>query len=184
MKTAICTLQSLSPYNQSHQHFDDKGERETHNDHEKRTWREKGHYNADGVAFIPPLAFKSALARAAQMLAIPIPGKGKQLYTKHFLSGVMCTDPLSLGVKKDDVQPQWISMDGQGRKGGMGVMKAFPHFEKWAGTIAIHILDETITEEIFERVLREAGNFVGIGQFRPEKGGYFGRFEVVKIKWE
>lgn len=184
MKTAIVTLKSLSPYNQSRQHFTEKEEKETHDAYEKRTWMEKGHYDEKGIAYIPPMAFKGALANAAKMLSISIPGQGKAKYTKHFLAGVMVTDPLSLGVKKADVVPQWLSVSPQGRKGEMGVMRAFPHYEKWEGTIAIHVLDDTITESVFERVLREAGNFVGIGQFRPEKGGYFGRFAVEGIKWE
>lgn len=185
MKTATVRLRSLSPYNQSRQHFTEKLEsgKEHPDAYERRTWREKGHYDEQGNMYIPPMAFKGAIASAAKLLSIPIPNRGKALYTKHFLSGIMVTDCLLLGVNKGDVQPQWLSMDGQGRKGGMGVLKAFPHIEKWEGTIQIHVLDDTITKDIFERVLREAGNFTGIGQFRPANGGYFGRFEVVSIKW-
>lgn len=186
MKTAVVKLRSLSPYNQSRQHFADKAEsgKENPDAYEKRTWREKGHYDADGTAFIPPMALKNSVAHAAKMLSIPIPNKGKALYTKHFVSGVLVTEGVSLGVTKDDVKPQWVSCDPRGQKGGMGVLRAFPHFPKWEGVAKFVILDDTITKEIFERVVREAGNFVGIGQFRPQNGGYFGRFEVVGIKWE
>lgn len=185
MKTAVVTLQSIAPYNQSRQHFTPKSDdKEQPADYEARTWREKSHYDEHGVAFIPPMAFKGAITNAAKMLDMKIPGKGNAKYNKHFVAGIMVTDPLSLGVKREDVTPQWLSMDGQGRKGGMGVLRAFPHFDKWGGTIRVHILDDTITKDIFEKVMREAGNFVGIGQFRPEKGGYFGRFEVKTIKWE
>ena len=152
MKTATVRLKSLSPYNQSRQHFTAKEDKETPAAHEDRTWKEKGHYDEKGNAFIPPMAFKSALSRAAQMLAMPIPGKGKSLYTKHFVSGVMITDPLPLGVNKKDVQPQWLSCDPQGRKGGMGVMRAFPHYDKWEGEIQVHVLDDTITRDVFEKV--------------------------------
>lgn len=184
MKTAVCTLKSLAPYNQSRQHFAQKNDKEPPADYEARTWREKGHYDSDGNAYIPPMAFKGAITNAAKLLSIPIPNRGKSLYTKHFLSGIMVTDCLPLGVHKDKVEPQWLSVDPQGRKGGMGVLRAFPHFEKWGGTIEVHVLDDTITKEIFERVLRESGNFIGIGQFRPEKGGYLGRYEVASIKWK
>jgi len=185
MKTATVELKSLAPYNQSHQHFEPIAEsgKESHADYEKRTWREKGHYDDKGIAYIPPMAFKAAIAKAAQMLDMKIPGKGNSKYTKHFLSGVMVSDMLSLGVKKEQVKPQWLSMSPKGQKGGMGVLRAFPHFETWLGTIKIHILDDIIPKELFEQVLREAGNFVGVGQFRPEKGGYLGRFELVSIKW-
>ena len=186
MKTAIVKLKSLSPYNQSRQHFTDKEEsgKESPDAYEKRTWRNKGHYDADGMAFIPPMALKNAVANAAKMLSIPIPNKGKSLYTKHFVSGVLVTDTLSLGVHKDKVAPQWVSCDPRGQKGGMGVLRAFPHYPKWEGEVRFLILDDTITKDVFERVVREAGNFVGIGQFRPQNGGYFGRFEVKSIKWE
>ena len=183
MAIAKCKLKSLTPYNQSRQHFEPHEDKETHDDYEKRTWKDKGHYDADGIAYIPPMALKGCVAQAAKMLSIPIPGKGKNLYTKHFVAGVMVVDGLSLGVHRDDVKDQWIPCDPRGQKGGMGVMRGFPHFPKWEGEIEFHILDETITEAIFTRVLKEAGNFVGIGQFRPANGGYFGRFEVLSVKW-
>lgn len=186
MKTAIVKMKSMSPYNQSHQHFTDKAEggKEDPVSYEKRTWREKGHYDEKGMAYIPPMALKNAVATAAKLLSIPIPNKGKALYTKHFVSGVLVTDPIPLGVKKEDVKPQWVSCDPRGQKGGMGVLRAFPHFDKWEGSTKFLILDDTITKDVFEKVVREAGNFVGIGQFRPQNGGFFGRFEVVSVKWE
>lgn len=183
MKTATCQLKSLSPYNQSRQHFTEKEEKEEHAKYEERTWREKGHYDADGIAFIPPMAFKGCIAQAAKFLDMKIPGKGNSKYNKHFVSGIMVTDALSLGVHRDEVKPQWLSMDGQGRKGGMGVLRAFPHFASWSGTLDVHVLDDTIPRDVFEKVIREAGNFIGIGQFRPQCGGYFGRFAVESIEW-
>lgn len=184
MKTAICSLASLSPYNQSRQHFTAKLDKETPADWEERTWREKAHYDENGEAYIPPMAFKSCISSAAAMLDMKIPGKGNAKYNKHFVAGIMVTDLLRLGVKREEVKAQWLSLDPQGRKGGMGVLRGFPHFAKWQGVIRVHILDDTIPKDIFERVIREAGNFVGIGQFRPQKGGYYGRFEVTEIKWE
>lgn len=184
MKTAIATLKSLSPLNQSRQHFVEKLPREEPAAYEERTWREKGHYDEDDNAFIPPMSLKNSIAKAASMLDMKIPGKGNSKYNKHFLAGVMVTDNIPLGVKKKDVQPQWLSMGPKGVKGTTGVLRAFPHFEKWEGSVRIYVLDDTIPKDIFEKVLREAGNFVGLGQFRPEKGGYFGRFELVSLKWE
>lgn len=184
MKTAVVSFESIAPYNQSRQHFIEKEDKETPADYENRTWKEKGHYDASGNAFIPPMAFKGAIARAAQMLDMSIPGRGKNKYTKHFVSGIMVTDCLPLGVKKENVKPQWLSCSPKGIKGGMGVLRAFPHFESWKGSIKVMVLDDTITKEVFEKVVGEAGNFVGIGQFRPEKGGYYGRFSVTSVEWE
>jgi hypothetical protein len=45
------------------------------------------------------------------------------------------------------------------------------------------IFDDTITKEVFERHLTEAGRFVGIGRFRPENGGIYGRFTAGPFSW-
>jgi hypothetical protein len=44
-------------------------------------------------------------------------------------------------------------------------------------------LDETITEEVFKLHLEESGKFIGIGRFRPQNNGFYGRFKVNEIVW-
>jgi hypothetical protein len=47
------------------------------------------------------------------------------------------------------------------------------------------VLDDIISPEIFRRHLYQAGQFVGIGRFRAEKGGIYGRFRIEgNMKWE
>ena len=45
-------------------------------------------------------------------------------------------------------------------------------------------MDDTVTPEVFERHFREAGRFIGVGRFRPEKGGLNGRFQATKFSWQ
>jgi len=176
---------AASPYNQSRQHFTEKKDKEHAQDYEERTWREKGHYDEGNTAFIPPMAFKNCIADAAKFLSIQIPGKGKATYTKNFLAGIMVTEGLSLGVKKEDVKCQKLSLNSDGRRGGnTRVLRLFPHFSSWEGKVRFMVTDDTITKDVFERVLAEAGSLTGIGQFRPQNGGYFGRFEMVEVMWE
>jgi len=47
--------------------------------------------------------------------------------------------------------------------------------------VTFYILDEIITKEVFERTLTMAGQFIGIGRFRPQNNGFYGRFEVVMV---
>ena len=44
------------------------------------------------------------------------------------------------------------------------------------------ILDDQITKNIFEEHLKAAGIYIGIGTFRPIKGGYHGRFSVTSLE--
>ena len=61
--------------------------------------------------------------------------------------------------------------------------KTFGRINNWSGTAEIYVADETISREVFEEHLKVAGQFIGLGMFRPERGGFFGRFAVEKVKW-
>jgi hypothetical protein len=178
-------LESVSPYSQSKFHDTPKLDKENPNDYERRTWRERVHGNDKGKIFIPPMAFKNCLSEVAKFLSQQIPGKGKTTYTKHFEAGILVTDPLELEVSKDDVVGEWLFVPSDGRRGsGKRVTKCFPRINSWRGMVTFYILDDTITPEVFENHLREAGNFIGIGRFRPRNNGYYGRFRVVSTTWK
>jgi len=184
MRLATATIKGLAPLQFGKYHQAEKTkEKESKDAYEKRTWREKAHYNKEGVCFIPPMALKKTVQTAARFLGIQIPGKGKANYTKHFKSGILVTEGLNLGVSKDETEGLWVFSGGTGAGSTTRVMKCFPTIQEWAGSVIFYILDDIIPEDVFERVLKEAGNFIGLGVFRPENGGYYGRFEVESVKW-
>lgn len=186
MKTATATLKSVSPYSQSKGFSPDmpKPERGKADEYDNKHWREKCHTDNNGVAFIPQMSFKMALDSAAKLMGERIPGKGQSTYTKRFMGGVLVLEPLSLGVKKADLQSDLLYVNSDGVRGsGKRVWKRFPRFDDWSGEVNFHVLSDEITKDVFERTLEKAGMFVGIGRFRPENGGYYGRFEVEKLTW-
>ena len=190
MRIARAELESISPYSQS-KHYEPEGtsratgsRTETPLDTEKRTWRERCHADENGKLFIPPMAFKNCLSEIAKYLSVQIPGKGKSTYTKHFEAGMMVLDGLQLPEMKDTVKGEWLFVPADGKRGsGKRVSKCFPIIHKWRGTVEFHILDDVISEDVFEQHLKDAGNFIGVGRFRPRNNGYYGRFKVNKITW-
>lgn len=186
MKTATAQLKSISPYSQS-RHFTAESAnngRESHKDKEIRTWRERCNYDEKGQLFIPSMSFKNCLSEAAKYLGMQIAGKGKSTYTKHIEAGVMCIEPLSLPINKDEVEGEWLFVPASGRRGdAKRVDKCFPVIRRWSGAAEFIILDEIITEEVFLEHLTKAGQFIGIGRFRPRNNGYYGRFSVESLKW-
>lgn len=190
MRTVTAELESISPYSQSKHHEVAKLGRgtgtstESADDHERRTWRERCHVDAAGNVFIPPMAFKNCIAEIAKYLSVQIPGKGKSTYTKHFEAGVMVLDGVTLPVTKDTIAGEWLFVPADGRRGsGKRVSKCFPVVPQWSGTVQFIVLDDVISPEVFEQHLRDAGNFIGIGRFRPRKNGYYGRFKVNGLTW-
>ena len=186
MRTAICSLESTSPYSQSRSYEweVEKLPRERPDEYELRTWRNKCHALPDGNIFLPPMAFKMSLDRAAQMLSEQIPGKGKKTFTAFFLSGVLCVEPVVLPLTKEDVEMDRIYANADGQRGsGKRVWKQFPKIANWKADVEFQVLASEISEEVFQRHLEQAGSFVGIGRFRPQSGGFYGRFEVLNIEW-
>jgi hypothetical protein len=184
-RLAKAYLKSIAPYGQSKYHSTEKLNKEIPRDYEARTWRERCHYDDKGQLFIPPMVFKNCLSEAAKFLSIQIPGKGKATYTKHFEAGVMVVKPLPLPIMKDEVEHEWLFVPSDGKRGGgTRVEKCFPLIHSWEGEVEFHIIDETITEDVFIKHLEEAGNLIGVGRFRPRNNGYYGRFEVIDVKFE
>lgn len=62
------------------------------------------------------------------------------------------------------------------------IMRHRPRFDTWGMKFSLEIDDETLPVDTVHLLLEEGGRKLGIGDFRPEKGGPFGRFAVVK--WE
>ena len=133
---------------------------------------------------IPPMAFANAIKDAAKYLSIQIPSKGKSTFTKHFEAGVMVSDPLVLPIKKADVESEWLFLpSGGGQQNGNRVEKCFPLIRAWKGNVTFFILDGIITEDVFQRVVIQAGSLIGIGRFRPRNKGYYGRFRLVSMEF-
>jgi hypothetical protein len=184
MKTAVATLRSVSPYSQSRHYTTEKLDKENAKDYESRTWRDRLHVDDCGEVFIPPMSFKNCLSEAAKFLSIQVPGKGKSTYTKHIEAGVLVTDALMLGIKKEQVKGEWLFVPADGVRGsGKRVDKCFPVIHEWSGQVTFHILDETVTQDVFRYILDQSGKFIGIGRFRPRNNGFYGRFAVDDVKW-
>ena len=179
MKTATATLSSVSPYSQSRYHAEPKLSKEGADAHEERTWRKRLHVSDGGTVFIPPMAFKNCLDDSATYMSaeLQIPGQNKARYTKHIHSGVLVLDGLDLGIGPDAVSGEWLRMSPSGKRNdGKRVSRCYPRIDSWAGDVTFYIGDDTVTKDVFVKVLENAGRFVGIGRFRPLNRGFYGRF--------
>ena len=62
------------------------------------------------------------------------------------------------------------------------VMRYRPRIEQWSAKITMQVITEILDLKTAHLLLEEGGRQLGIGDFRPEKGGPFGRFAVVEWK--
>jgi len=87
---------------------------------------------------------------------------------------------------KPIVDPNW---EVDVRSGVNSVTKARipicrPRIERWATKFQLRINQDVLPEELIHRLLDDAGEQLGLGAFRPERGGTFGLFRVTKWQKE
>jgi hypothetical protein len=187
MKIALVHLVGTSPYSQS-RHYDKEEApekpKESHDAYEQRTCRHRMHVTPDGFVEIPGSCFANTVKGSAKRLGLPVPGKRGAFFTKYFEAGIMCPDGIVLKAKAADVPLEKLFVPSDGKPGGgKRVNKWFPRIDKWEGDVKFYIIDDLITEDVFHKVLKAAGMLVGVGRFRPENRGFYGRFEVTSFKW-
>ena len=67
------------------------------------------------------------------------------------------------------------------RQGGISRtpdIRTRPHFEQWCAIFTIEYFGNLLNENTVVNLLAAAGRLRGVGEWRPEKGGQFGKFDV------
>jgi hypothetical protein len=193
MKTLEVVLEGLSSLSFSKQHMEPMltsgsgAKKESHAEHDERTWRSKMHTLPDGRVYIPPMALKQAIEGAAKYN--PVKKRGTATWTKTVEAAVLITDEIVIeGLKADDVKSETIMCNSDGKptrySRGSRVPRIFPVIPSgWRAKAKILVLDESIPNEVVEQHLVDSGVFVGIGRWRAENRGLYGRYRVVSKKW-
>lgn len=131
---------------------------------------EATYFTDNGAYGIPAMAFKSALISAAHKdIGIEKTLLRKALFIKcDDSNGVLpmqCSEPV---VREDCVRVGAGSAD----------LRYRPEFREWSVAIPITFDSELLRVEDVINLVDRAGFGCGIGEWRPERGGEFGRFKV------
>ena len=124
----------------------------------------------DGDIGIPGMAFKSALVTAAHKdIGIEKTLVRKALFLRTNDSNkvlpITCDEPV---VREDCVRVGAGSAD----------LRYRPEFKEWKCQISMDVDSELLQAESVLALVSRAGFGVGICEWRPEKGGEYGRFEI------
>jgi len=189
MQVAIAKIKGTSPLlfgRQIDSEDHPKKAKETHDAYEKRTWRERCHYTKDGTLYVPAFALKRMLENTAKYKGDKIKGQGQKTWTAKFRAGLQVENDMLLksSPKVEDVPGMWKSVPSDGKSGGAKrVKRCFPIVQEWEGEVRILLLDPFIQRDVVEEYLRQAGVVNGLGTWRPQNGGNYGRFNVVSVSW-
>ena len=183
MRIATIQIKGITPYSQSRPLEAEKDRNESHDDFDKRIWMSHAHIDNDGDPFIPAVSIIQGMAAAASYLGKggELKKKGQSTWAQNFTCGLAVARGPKFGGSK--VRPERVYCNADGKRGsGTRVWRTFPIYDEWTSTIMIHILDDTIPDEVFAKVLEAFGLFIGVGRYRPQNGGYLGRFVIEKVE--
>lgn len=107
-----------------------------------------------------------------------IPGQGKLTYKNLIGSGAVIISPdyIPHEMQKWEIDRRPVVVMRA------RIVRARPVLTKWALTFTIEYDEDEISKEVLKELLDYSGRRVGIGDFRPEKGGPFGRFICTKFE--
>ena len=116
----------------------------------------------------PAVAFKNAAVRAAQQFDIPMT-TARQLF---WVCGIDNPDYIRINgepkMREDIVRLNGKTADLRYRGG----------FFPWSTTLRVKINAQVIAPETIFSLIAQAGFSVGVGEWRPERNGQYGCFEV------
>jgi len=150
-------------------------EKKASTDWEKEALK-KLYVNSEGKIYQPSTHIERSLIDAGKK--IKVKGQGKATYSKIFGS-MLSVEEFEIIHKNQSYEIHKTLVVIPSTKGR--VMRYRPLFKKWELEFNITFEDE-ISPEVVKEALEIAGKYVGIGDWRPEKKGKFGKFQVVEFK--
>lgn len=128
----------------------------------------------DGRFCHPCEAFTKAMVKAAAGKKI-----GKMFATAALKGAVFITEPFAI-IEDENGKPatKYIIDRRPAVVGKSRILRCRPCFPKWRMRVAFEVDTAIISQANLKDCLALAGRIIGIGDYRPEKGGGFGRFRV------
>lgn len=130
----------------------------------------------DGRLHLPLQNVYSCLVKAGQ--GVRLDGKRQVSTAKSTLL------PSLMSIEDSEIvleSPGWEAdvQGGVNPNGGEAVCIIRPRFDEWGFVFHARIDTSEIAEQVIRELVDKAGSRVGLGDFRPERKGFYGRFRVV-----
>lgn len=130
-----------------------------------------------GKVQLPSVYLKNCLVEAGKNFKIQ--GGGKKTYSK-IVAATVEIQPFMIEMDNGEMETFRISAVNPMTKGRM--MTERPKFTKWSATFEIVLNDPAVPVSVINEILEHAGKYVGVGDWRPEKKGMFGKFMITSFK--
>lgn len=142
---------------------------------DKEECEKRLNFTSDGKIYISSSQVHGCLINAGKDLKIK--GKKSATYSKVFGAFVLI-EPAELILSPQ----KWTTDKRAVVVQKARIMRSRPRWDKWSLEFTATLMDNDIPMEVLKEGLDNGGKYIGIGDFRPEKKGPFGRFMVTEFK--
>jgi hypothetical protein len=106
-----------------------------------------------------------------------VPGRSKETYRSIMGSGIVVIYPDLIAHDRQE----WGIYRSPVVIKKARIVRERPLLKQWSFSFVMEFDAEEVPKEVLKEVLDYAGRYVGIGDFRPQCGGPFGRFIVTQF---
>jgi hypothetical protein len=131
----------------------------------------------NGKVMLPSVYLKNCIVEASKQFKIV--GKGKSTYSK-LVASTIDISPFMIELDAGKYEVFRISAVNPMTRGRM--MTERPRFNKWKAEFEIILNDSSVPISVMNEILEHAGKYVGIGDWRPQTKGMFGKFLISEFK--
>lgn len=143
----------------------------------KHNPEDKLYKTPDGEIYTPSTHIRGSLINASKQFKIR--GKSRATYSKLVGSAIEI-NPDAIVHKIQDWEEFIISAVNPNTRGRMLVNR--PKMNEWKIEFQLKFPENDIPVEVMKNILDYAGQYVGIGDWRPDKKGKYGKFIVTKFE--
>lgn len=134
-------------------------------------------YNDKDGFFLPTEQIKGSLIGAGAMVKSKVGNSKKSM--KNIVAGMFFIQEEKIRLPKDYEIDKRSAVN---RNVKARVICIRPKWSKWKGEFTLLVDNDTVTEETIKEIIKNAGDYIGIGSFRPTNNGSFGRFKLNNLK--
>lgn len=135
------------------------------------------YFDEDVGLYMPGAMLKASMVTGAKMQRLGAAFKRSVMILEDKLPIKYTgpTDPNSLWADKSFVDVRSVGVQAA------RITRYRPKVRNWSVEATVFYAPQVVEEADLLRALENAGNFAGVGDFRPECGGNFGRFSVTVL---
>ena len=134
-------------------------------------------YSDEEGFYIPSEQIRQAMINAGALTKSKVGNAKKSM--KNIVAAMFYIEPEKIRLNADVVVDKRSAVN---RNIKARIITIRPRWNVWEVKFILKVDNDTITSETIKQIITHAGDYIGIGSYRPQNNGQFGRFNLKSFK--